>query len=177
MLDNDGRLHAKGVVLSTAGVSPYPAREISGHENSGKRVYHLLRHPAELEAAADSFNAVPVLSGHPPRGSNQRDPQLVVGVIGTHCRYSHPYIICDHLVLWAKPAIDRVLDGSCRGLSCGFNFAADMTPGEFNGERYDGIIRDMRGLHVALCTDPKAGADCRIRGTLHLSPEMSAQVA
>lgn len=176
MLDNDGRLHAKRAVISTAGVSPYPARDILG--KSGKRVIHLLRHPDELQAAASSFNGVPVLRHHAPPGEYRRDPSLVVGVIGTKCRYVHPYLVADHLVLWDRQAIDGVLKNTERGLSCGFyDCTADMVPGEFNGEPYNGVLRNLRGEHVALTPYPKAGLDCKIRGTLHLSPEILAMVA
>lgn len=178
MLDNDGRLHAKRVVISTAGVSPYLSKDILGYEKSGKRVLHLLRHPEELQAAADGLNGAPVLRHHAPVGEYRRDPTLVVGVVGSNCRYIHPYLVADHLVLWDRQAIDGVLNNTERGLSSGFHdCTADMTPGEFNGEPYDGVLRDLRGEHVALTQYPKAGADCRIRGSLRLSPEVFAMVA
>ncbi len=34
-----------------------------------------------------------------------------------------------------------------------------MTPGSYNGEAYDGVMRDIAGNHVALVVQGRAGAD------------------
>lgn len=47
-------------------------------------------------------------------------------------------------------------------LSCGYTFDADMTPGEYNGVKYDFVQRNIRGNHVAVVDMARGGIGCRI---------------
>jgi hypothetical protein len=53
--------------------------------------------------------------------------------------------------------------GKRQELSCGYTCDLDPTPGEYQGERYDAIQRNIRGNHVALVTRGRAGPTARIR--------------
>ena len=46
-----------------------------------------------------------------------------------------------------------------KDLSAAYFFDADMTPGEYEGERYDGVMRNLRANHVALVEEGRAGPD------------------
>lgn len=48
-------------------------------------------------------------------------------------------------------------------VSCGYNCDLDFTPGEFNGERYDAIQRNIRYNHVAIVPAGRAGKDVALR--------------
>ncbi len=162
--DADGRLHIAVSNISKANVCPYAGREIPGWQElglDGDRVYNLLRDPAELAAAAPSFNNLQVLSEHVPVSSwddSGHMAELTVGSTGTDAAIDGPYLT-NSLVVWAKPSIDGVVNEEKRELSSAYRYRADMTPGNFEGVAYDGVMRDIIGNHVALVFEGRAGSD------------------
>lgn len=162
--DADGRLHVRRCHISKATVNPYMGHEIPDSEALGleqNQKYMLLRDPEELAKAAKTFNNLPVLTRHVPVSADSPEahhPELVIGSTGTDARFDHPYLD-NSLVLWAKPAIDDVEEDRRRELSCAYRYRADMTPGTYEGQRYDGIMRNIVGNHVALVRDGRAGSD------------------
>lgn len=159
--DRDGRLHVDPVPISKANVCPYYGREIPGWQElglDGDRVYKLLRDPKELEKAADSFNNLPLLSEHVPVTADAPRKELVIGSTGTDAEWKAPYLM-NSLVAWDGGAIKGVESGDKKQLSCAYHYKADMTPGTYEGERYDGVMRDIEGNHVALVFEGRAGPD------------------
>lgn len=165
--DNDGRLHVDHAHISKAAVNPYYGREIPDYERLGlipDKKYMLLRDPEELRKAARTFNNLPVMNRHVPVTADTADshqPEQIIGSSGTDAVYRHPYVD-NSLVLWAKPAIDDVEDDRRRELSCAYRYDADMTPGVYEGQRYDGVMRNIRGNHIALVKDGRVGHDAVI---------------
>jgi hypothetical protein len=47
-------------------------------------------------------------------------------------------------------------------VSCGYYCDLDETPGEWNGQKYDAIQRNIRGNHVAIVPKGRAGPEARI---------------
>ena len=47
-------------------------------------------------------------------------------------------------------------------LSLGYNLTLDETPGEWNGQHYDAIQRDIRINHLALGREARAGEQARL---------------
>jgi hypothetical protein len=159
--DEDGRLHVKVANISKANICPYRGEEIPDWERLGLKadqVYHLLRHPDELAKGAASFNNLPILSKHVPVTVDDHQPDLVVGSTGTDAKFSHPFL-GNSLVVWEGDAIRRIESGQQRELSSAYRYDADMTPGEYEGAAYDGVMRNIRGNHVALVEQGRAGAD------------------
>lgn len=60
------------------------------------------------------------------------------------------YIAAD-LVVDHGDALDAIAQGERAEISCGYTCRLDMTPGEWQGERYDCVQREIRYNHVALC--------------------------
>lgn len=162
--DADGRLHVAVSNISKANICPYLGREIPGWQEFGldaDRVYNLLRDPAELAAALPTFNNLPVLCEHVPVtaiGEDSHMPELVVGSTGTDAAIDGPYLT-NSLVVWAKPSIDGIVNDEKRELSSAYRYRADMTPGNYQGVDYDGVMRDIIGNHVALVFEGRAGSD------------------
>ena len=50
-----------------------------------------------------------------------------------------------------------------RELSLSYFYDPDMTPGEWNGTPYDGVMRNIRGNHLALVDKGRAGRDVAVR--------------
>lgn len=159
--DQDGRLHVAKSNISKAGVNPYLGREIPNYEKLGlsaDKVYKLLRDPEELAKAAPSFNNQPLLSRHVPVSAEDHQSDLVVGSTGSQCAFDAPYLTND-LVIWSQGGIDVVESEEQKELSSAYHYDADMTPGEYEGEKYDGVMRNIRGNHVALVAKGRAGSD------------------
>lgn len=160
--DADGRMHVEVTNISKANVCPYIGREIPKWRELGlepDRVYQLYRDPEELEKAAPTFNNLPLLSQHVPVTADSHQPELVVGSTGTDASFEAPYLR-NSLVVWARDAIDAIESETRKELSCAYRYRADMTPGRTpDGEKYDGVMRDIVGNHVALVKDGRAGDD------------------
>lgn len=157
----EGHLHVAETNLSKATVSPYRGSEIPKYQDLGldpDKIYHLLRDPEELARAAASFNGKPLLRKHVPVSAETHAHDETVGATGTSCRFDDPYLK-NGLVIWSKGDIDDVEAEIKKELSAGYHYRADMTPGIFRGMRYDGVMRDIVGNHVALVKDGRAGPD------------------
>lgn len=160
-LDADGRLHVAITNISKATVNPYYGREIPGYESLGlnpDRIYQLLRDPAELAAAALTFNNIPLLSRHNPVFATDPHPELVVGSTGTDAAFVAPYLR-NSLVVWDAEAIAGIETGDQKELSCAYRYIPDMTPGTYEGVPYDGRMTQIVGNHVALVEVGRAGPD------------------
>lgn len=159
--DADGRLHVETSNISKANVCEYLGKEIPDCEKLGlepDRKYRLLRHPDEIEKAVDTFNKLPILSEHVPVSADEYPQDLVIGATGSDAKFEAPYLT-NSLVFWPKAAIDSIESGAQKALSCGYRYRADMTPGEYEGEAYDGVMRDIIGNHLALVKEGRAGPD------------------
>lgn len=159
--DRDGRLHVSTTHISKACVNEYLGREIPKWQELGlepERLYKLFRDPDELQRAAPTFNNLPLLSRHVPITAHAHRPDLVIGSTGTDAIFEYPYLD-NSLVLWTAEAIEAVESNRQKELSSAYRYRADMAPGEFEGEKYDGVMRDIRGNHVALVEDGRAGSD------------------
>jgi hypothetical protein len=160
-VDPFGKLHIAMSNISKAMVCPYYGHEIPNADGLGlnpDKVYHLLRDPAELAAAAHTFNNLPVLSRHVPVTSAAHMPELVVGSTGTDAEFTAPYLR-NSAVIWADAAIAGIETNKQREWSSAYAYVADMTPGTYEGLRYDGIMRNIVGNHVALVESGRAGPD------------------
>jgi hypothetical protein len=161
-IDHDGRLHVDTSNLSKAAINPYRGEEIPYWERLGlepKKVYMLLRHPDELKRAADSFNGLPILDTHVPMDADSHLPYLVVGTTGTRAAFKPPYLT-NAISLWTRDAIDGVKSGEKKQLSCAYSYMPVMQPGVYQGHKYDGIMTQLRGNHVAIVDEGRCGADC-----------------
>lgn len=159
--DADGRLHVAQTNISKANVCPYLGREIPDFEGLGldpEKKYRLLRHPDELKKAVGTFNNLPVLSEHVPVSAADHRPDLVIGSTGTDATYDHPYLQ-NSLVIWPEDYINRIEKNRQKELSSAYRYRADMTPGTYEGEAYDGVMRDIIGNHVALVPEGRVGHD------------------
>ncbi len=57
---------------------------------------------------------------------------------------------------------DAMKDSGLKELSLGYNLEADDTPGEYNGEHYDMVQRNIRINHLALVGEARAGDKARL---------------
>jgi uncharacterized protein len=146
--------------ISKAIVNPYYGREIPDAEALGlvpDRIYCLLRDPRELAQAASSFTGKPLVLVHRPQLADDHSREITVGAVG-EAIFEAPNLKAP-LVVWDGAGIAAIESGEQRELSCGYFYRAEMTPGEYEGEKYDGRIVDIVGNHVALVENGRAGPD------------------
>lgn len=164
--------------ISKAGVNPYRGNEIPNHAALGldpDKVYRLLRCPAELAKAVDTFNGLPLLDRHIPVTAEKPSQERVVGALGTDAVFAEPFLR-NSLSVWTAGAIAGIKTNQLRELSCAYAYEADMTPGVYEGVAYDGIMRNIRGNHVALVEVGRAGPECVVGDSKLLEkPKMSGK--
>jgi 8-oxo-dGTP pyrophosphatase MutT (NUDIX family) len=159
--DRDGRLHVALTNISKAAVNPYLGKEIPDFEILGldpEKLYMLLRDPQELKKAAHTFNGLPLLEEHEPVDAKDHPKELVIGSTGTDAVFAPPYLK-NSLVIWPGDAIADVESEQKKEISSAYRYRADMTPGTYQGVKYDGVMRDIVGNHVALVKEGRAGSD------------------
>jgi 8-oxo-dGTP pyrophosphatase MutT (NUDIX family) len=159
--DRDGRLHVELTPISKATVNEYYGREIPGAERLGldpARKYKMLRDPEELRRAAETSNNIQLMRRHVKVDAKDPQKDEVVGSTGTDAVFKSPYLM-NSLVIWAKPDIDAVEREEKRELSSSYHYRADMTPGVYEGQPYDGVMRDIFFNHVAVVKEGRAGHD------------------
>lgn len=165
--DVDGRLHVRVAHISKATVNPYYGWEIPGWQELGldrDRRYLLLRDPKELERAVSTANNIQIIDKHTPVSSDDERshlPDLTIGSTGTDAAYRHPYLD-NSLVFWAKPAIDDIETGKRRQLSAAYRYKPDFISGVYEGQPYDGIMRNLEFNHICLVREGRAGDDVMV---------------
>ncbi|ENT4449060.1 DUF2213 domain-containing protein [Salmonella enterica] len=163
--DDYGRMNITQCNISKECVSPYRGASLPGWRELGlnpDRLYYIYRPAEELIRAADSFNNVPVTIEHPNQLDTPDTPQERVGTTGTDTRFEAPYLVAS-MKLWDKDAIEGVENSTRRELSIFPSFFdLDMSPGEFMGQAYDGVARNISGNSVALTIKGRVGAECAV---------------
>ena len=160
-IDLDGRMIVKGTHISKACVNPYFGREIPDSDKLGldkDKVYYLYRDPEELKKGAETFNNVQLLYRHVKVDSDDPQKDEIIGSVG-NARFEDPYLDADVMV-WDKKGIVAIDSKELAQLSCSYHYRADMTPGIApDGTKFDGVMRDIHGNHVAIVKRGRAGPD------------------
>jgi len=171
-IDENGYLHVSQTHLTKEQVAPYYGREIPGFDELGldpDKVYYGYRSAEELEKSKDMFNGMPLLIIHKQDSAHAPLKEERVGSIGTTPLWSPPYL--DNALTVTDQAAIEAIDGELlREISCGYFFEPDFTPGEFNGVAYDFVMRNIRGNHVALVKEGRAGPDVYVHDAMPSKP-------
>jgi hypothetical protein len=86
--------------------------------------------------------------------------------MGTDAVFEKPYLK-NSLTVTDAQAIQYIEDGTAKEISCSYRFTPDFTAGEYteaDGSKvhYDFIMRDIKGNHVALVPEGRAGHDVKV---------------
>lgn len=158
--------------ISKANICPYWGREIPGWEALGltpDKSYKLFRDPKELEKAASTFDGKPLLIRHVAIKADLPNKSLWVGTLGA-CTFEAPYLVTRPLTVITREAQDLIEEDEQRELSAGYRYTAEMIPGVYGGEAYDGRMVNIHGNHVALVAKGRAGSDVLVAD--ELPPEL-----
>lgn len=151
--------------ISKVGVFAYLGREISPKLEADK-VYYVYRPAEELfsKETIDSFKSVvPLTDEHEMLGKDYT-PAESKGVEGV---VFDPHPSDDGLYLKGNVKIfsermKHLLNRGKKELSMGYFCDYDLTAGEFNGQHYDVVQRNLRANHVALVDRGRSGSDVRV---------------
>lgn len=171
--DQDGMLHVEVSNISKSNVSPYFGREIPRNQELGlspEKVYYLYRDASELERAASTFNNKPILRDHTPVDVENPPKSAIVGYMGGDSNFDGTYLK-NSLHFHDASMIRDIESGEQRELSPGYRYRADMKSGQINGERYDGVMRDIACNHLAVVSKGRTGSDVLVND--HLPQEIA----
>lgn len=163
-IDNNGHLIVDRTCITKAAINPYRGQEIPNWQALGldpNKVYMLLRCPTELQRALPTFQGLQLLERHTPVSSEEPEKDSTVGSIGTVVEMDGDNVYSS-LRVYDQNAIDLIESEKLNQLSAGYAYTADMTGGEWNGEHYDGVMRNIHGNHVALVERGRIGKDAII---------------
>lgn len=163
-IDNNGHLIVDRTCITKAAINPYLGKEIPNWQALGldpNKVYMLLRCPTELQRALPTFQGLQLLERHTPVSAEEPEKDSTVGSIGTVVEMDGDNVYSS-LRVYDQNAIDLIESEKLNQLSAGYAYTADMTGGEWNGEHYDGVMRNIHGNHVALVERGRIGKDAII---------------
>lgn len=163
--DENGWFEIKANPLSKAGVFPYIGSSIYGAADPQK-IYQIYRPEEELasEDTIKSCRLIPWIDEHPPALLGDSEVGMVpaerAGVHGTTGEdvFFKDGVLYTNLKIYSEAMGDLIDDGK-KELSWGYRCRIDWTSGTFEGKKYDGIQRDMRGNHVALVKEGRMGKE------------------
>ena len=163
-IDANGFWSIEDNPISKVGVFPYLGKQISD-ELEPNKTYYVYRPAEELfdEKALASFNAapVPLVDDHTMigKGFTPAEKKGVHGVI-TNIRRNGDDLI-GNLAIYSDSMQENIKSGK-KDLSMGYFCTYDLTPGDFNGQHYDAIQRNLRSNHVALVNQGRCGNEVRV---------------
>ena len=129
-----------------------------------------LRLPEEVfkQDSMDTLALKPMTLLHPTKDQTPEsllNPETVqalsCGSVGVP--FADSYRVFTEIMVTRADAVASVLTGQTLGLSCGYTCDIEWTSGNWLGQDYDCIQRNIRYNHVALVPRPRAGDDATIR--------------
>lgn len=158
-IDDNGFLYVSRSHISREQVAGYLGEEVPGWEVLGLdpgRMYQVYRPGEELAKAAATCNGLPILWHHHHESAEEPQVEHRIGSMGTDAVYEAGYLD-NSLIFTVADAIRAIEDGSCRELSLSYYYDPELTPGVWDGQPYDIIMRNIRGNHLALVETGRAG--------------------
>ena len=162
--DSNGYMHVAVSNLTKEQVVPYMGDSIPGYKELGlepDKVYQFYRPADEIEKAVETFNGLPLMLDHWDMDADNIPKDKVVGSLGTDAKWEAPYLT-NSLIVTDANAIKAIEDGSYSELSASYACDIDMSGGIFEGKSYDGVMRNIKGNHVALVHEGRAGHDVKV---------------
>ena len=166
VIDTNGWYEIKENPLSKVGVFPYLGRTIDGSLEPDK-IYNVYRPADELAnvETLSSFRLLPWIDDHVMLGSSSEgltpaEKKGVQGVIGEEIEFDGEYLR-GNIKVFSEKLMNLIKSGK-KELSIGYRCLYDLVPGVYNGQPYDAIQREIRGNHVALVEEGRAGPDVAV---------------
>lgn len=164
--DINGWPEIKGNPLSKVGVFPYYGRQISDKFNPDE-IYNVYRPEEELSdpECLESFKLKPIVDDHEMLGGfndglTPPEEKGIHGVIGEEVFFEDGYLKGNLKIFSQK--LSQLIENGKKELSIGYRCMYDLVSGLYNGIKYDAIQRNIRGNHLALVVEGRAGPDVAV---------------
>ena len=168
--DDNGWAEIKGNPISKVGVFPYLGSQIDNSDTSPfepNEVYNVYRPEEELNnpETIASFKLLPwtddhAMLGREDAGLTSAEKKGVHGVIGEDVFFEDGYLK-GNLKVFSNKLADLINTGK-KELSIGYRCLYDIASGVYDGTHYDAIQRNIRGNHLALVDEGRAGSDVAV---------------
>lgn len=171
--DADGRLHVDKSNLTRVQVAPYRGSEIPGWETLGldpDKVYYGYRPASELSdpETVRSVIGIPIQLNHHLDYPDAPAMDTRVGSTGDQAMFDGNFLT-NSLHIQNEDACRRIRDGSMKQLSLAYHYEPDFqSSGEWKGQKYDFTMRHIRGQHLALVEEGRAGSTCCVADSAFL---------
>jgi uncharacterized protein len=120
-----------------------------------------LRLPEDVSASVPFFALQPLTNDHPPEMVDPKNAKkYIAGAVGD-AKFDGQWVTAP-MNIWTADAIAAVQAGRAQ-LSVGYSCRLESAAGEWNGQKYDAIQRDIVVNHVALVDMARAGQMARLR--------------
>ena len=170
-IDENGYLLVENNPLTKEGVFPYSGAQIG--LDPPDRIFKVYRPAEELQKAETlkSFELVPFINEHAMLGDYgvPAESKGVLGVVGQNVKFNAPYLTADIKIFGNK--MKDLLERGKNNISACYSFDLDNTSGNFNGENYDCIQRNIRCNHIALVQEGRCGKDVRVLDKNDIIPD------
>lgn len=176
--DADGKMHVALTPISKANICVYYGREIPEWEALGlnpDKAYRMLRDPEELRKAVKTFNNQPLLNTHVAVTITDPPKDAIIGSTGEVAEFDGTYLN-NSLVIWDVNSIIGVENEQQKEISSSYRYRADMNPGVYEGEAYDGVMRDIVCNHVAIVPSGRAGPDVFVYDSLPTGLKLMSKI-
>lgn len=149
--------------MTKIGVFPYLGRQISP-ELEPDRIYQVLRPKEELTRpeTLKSLELIPLTNEHEMlgKGFTPVEEKGCHGTTGQNVKVNGNLITNDLKLL--SEEIKNEVESGKKDLSMGYRCRYELTEGEFEGQHYDAIQRDIIFNHIALVDEGRMGSDVRV---------------
>lgn len=183
-VDGNGWFEVRNNPISKVGIFPYSGAQLGLSGDDATRIFNILRPEEELSnpECVESFKLLPWIDGHVMLGpvaeamtdkAMSAERKGISGVIGESVTfqkggdYPNGALLANIKVFSSNMA--SLIESGKRELSAGYFCKWDMTPGVWNGQRYDGVQRNIRGNHLALVAEGRMGPDVAVMDRLSFS--------
>ena len=161
-VDDSGFWKIENNPITKEGVYPYLGRQISPKLEPNK-IYYVYRPLSELTnpETIESFNGVPMINDHEMigEGFTPYDKRPAGGVLFNPI--ANDKGLNGDLKIYSEKLKNEIKSGK-KELSLGYLCDYELSEGEFNGQKYDAIQRNIRGNHIALVNKGRMGSDVRV---------------
>lgn len=153
--------------ITKTGVFPYLGAQIGQQGLDAEKIYYVLRPAEELfkPETVESFNGIPITIEHAMLGSQDKGltkPEDK-GIDGVTLESAHAQgdKLLNNIRLFSEQIKDAVNSGK-KELSAGYY--CDFVPesGDYHGQHYDFVQRNIFGNHIALVDKGRSGSEIRV---------------
>ncbi len=171
IIDHNNFWYIEKNPISKTGVFPYLGREIGYPGLEPNKIYYVLRSEQELMSpeAIKSFELLPITKGHRMLGPQEQGltpaekiPQQ--GIVGEKV-FAEGDTLYANIKVTSEQAKNDINNG-LKELSLGYFCRWVKETGEYKGQHYDFVQKNIRGNHLAIVPLGRMGHDVRVMDAL-----------